>query len=245
MFYWTIQAVCFRSRSYGVLEMMVLFISADSAVKKCICFHSWQLSAMHHSSCIRRHIYCFVTGRAWTVLSSVTGYTQIFQTEIEEQSAQVHDNPFKQHLIVKVHFFTSQRACREYKKKIWYECMYNLQVVEYVICKSVLLKATPPSCWWTYNTECCCFLVCFQICTPHWGPWHPRAMTPVRVSQRSRDWVKWRGMLSKASEFICFILCPTLVSASDQHDYGWLEEGRESENGCEKSRASAYCFKLG
>lgn len=53
---------------------------------------------------------------------------------------------------------------------------------------------------------------------------HRGVTTPARVSQRSRGRVNRRGMLSKASEFICLIYRQTLVSASDQDDCGLLEE---------------------
>lgn len=57
--------------------------------------------------------------------------------------------------------------------------------------------------------------------------------------------VNQRGMLSKASEFICLIYRQTLVSASDQDDCGSLEE-EAREGDWEKIEGErTYCFKLG
>lgn len=53
---------------------------------------------------------------------------------------------------------------------------------------------------------------------------HGEVTTPARVSERSGGGVNQRGMLSKASEFICLIFRQTPLSASDQDDGGLPEE---------------------
>ncbi len=80
------------------------------------------------------------------------------------------------------------------------------------------------------------FFVCFptgqdkEAKPTDWGPSDAESQRrcgvtpPARVSQRSRGRVNQRGMLSKASEFICLIFRQTLVSASDRDDGGLLEE---------------------
>lgn len=80
----------------------------------------------------------------------------------------------------------------------------------------------------------------------HWGPsddesqQHRGVTHPARVSQRSRGRVNQRGMLSKASEFICLIFRQTLLSASDQDDCGLLEEEeRETEGNLRESEPTA------